>query len=146
MNFISLPTFNVYAEKDSARATLIEFVNQLIARLPFVCDRIYSYMEQDYLPSNKTATRHIVTKRVDLLRCTSATTRTGAFATLSNGWVLSTHNNPLGYVGELSRIEEALGGVPILAALETNCPNAIEGYALKGIDIKQVRLLLQRPQ
>lgn len=141
MNIISLPTFNIVVSEKSARQALIQFVNKLIERLPFVCDRIYSYMEQDYLVDSKQQKRHIVAKRPELLNGNTALQK-GATAVLSNGWSLMTHDNPIGYVRiTLARIEEALGGLPIIAVLETVSPGNVEGYALRNIEIEQVRLL-----
>jgi len=123
MNYISCPLLNIVVSEKSARATYIAFVNELIHRVPFACDRIFSYMEQVYLPNeNGKGKRHLVAMNRKTLTPLESQ---GDLSTveLSNGWFLYAHSNPWGYARTfIKRIEEAIN-LPIMVVLERDGGN-----------------------
>ncbi len=124
MNFISCPTLGIYASKKSVRATYIDFWEQLVCRVPFVCDRLFSYMEQVVFQTSKTR-RHL---------CQIAPTENPTHThILSNGWHLQTVASPQDFASKfLQHVEDALGGIPIIAAFESRGINEYDiplGYA-----------------
>lgn len=147
MNYISCPLLNIVVSEKSVRATYIAFMNQLINRIPFVCDRIYSYMEQDYFPVTSNKKRHVVAKSVDTLfgyqDGMDEKTKRASSVMLCNGWYLAARQGPQECVNSfISRIEEAIG-IPIIVVFETNGKqNNFEDRAHRNINQVEYNLLL----
>ena len=119
MNYISCPLLNIVVSEKSARATYIAFMNELINRIPFVCDRIYSYMDQVFLPqvTGKVEKRHILAMDRKTLNPLE-THGNNSTVELVNGWFLYCHSNPWGYARTfVGRIEEAIQ-LPIIVIFE----------------------------
>lgn len=102
-----MPTFNIFVTAPSARQAVIEFVEELIDRNPLACERIYSYMAQEYLPDHPNSTLHIIAKR-ETAWAAAGDHQRKALHRLKNGWYLYTTYSPRGYTSQLlQRIEEA---------------------------------------
>lgn len=147
MNYISCPLLNIIVSEKSARATYVAFLNELIKRIPFVCDRIYSYMDQQYLPNNSMS-RHIVTLRKEILirniNMEMIRAESSIIVELSNGWYASVNADPRTFAKTfLARIEEALGGIPIIAIFESNGQNQYDNGAHRNIGKMEYNLLTQ---
>jgi hypothetical protein len=119
MNIISIPALGVTVQASSARLTVVALVNTLSARSPLVCDLIYSYMAQDYLPSHPNSSNHVVAKSRSAWnnegfaktkdKATGIEKPVNCLSQLDNGWFIYTQMNSRGFASTLlSRIEEAL--------------------------------------
>lgn len=147
MNYISCPLLNIVVSEKSTRATYIAFMNELVKRIPFVCDRIFSYMEQEYLPNNKMAVQQIVTKtQARLFEHASdleGKSKDRRSAVLINGWHLATCACPTAFATNyLARVEEAIK-LPIIAVLESHGnQNNYSGGAHRNIGQVEYDLLV----
>ena len=147
MNYISCPLLNIVVSEKSVRATYIAFMNELINRIPFVCDRIYSYMDQDYLPGTRTVSRHFVAKQYRTLFKDSKQKDPESYENftteLCNGWSAHVSNTARGYANTyLKRVEEAIN-IPIIAVLESDGgKNTYSSGAHLNINETEYNLLL----
>lgn len=140
MNIIHCPTLSIIVSESSVTQTVKAFVEELVSRNPFILDRIYSYMAQDYLPNNPNASSHIVAKRRDawVENGYAHNGRVNRLAELKNGWYLLTNADPSMFAKAiLQRIEEVLryGGadIKIYAYLKASGRPGIRYYTEEDI-------------
>lgn len=108
---------NIYSSETSVKQTLVSFVNTLISRNPTFCDKFYSYMHQDYLPNNPTASNPMIAKyKRSFPNNGTYTSQVGdAVKQLSNGWWIYHNFSASGVITILQRIQEVFQstGIPI---------------------------------
>lgn len=120
MNIIHVPMFGITVSETTARKTVITFMNELITRNPVICERIYSYMAQEYLPDRPQASTHMLAKRRTSWENNGFYKTTDALGELNNGWFLYTNLNPSNYASRLlARIEEAIN--PLNGSFKIYC-------------------------